>query len=1323
MKKFLSKKHWFRILISVFVILLFSNAEGGNPYYFEQISIDKGLSQSAVTDVLRDERGLLWIGTKYGLNRYDGTYMRNYFYDDDSRKGSLPGNYIFFVEEDYIGNIWVGTDQGLAKYIPYSDSFESVTTSENYKNAVYSNFMQMGNTLYFGSSDHVALYNTQVKDFSIIPFKTDDHYASIPLNYSMVKWKNSSVLLANRWRGLFVLDINSGELSKSDFLSEDLITDIHVDQFRRIWTGIYNEGIKVFNWNGEEIASYNSKNSVLSNDIILTIDEVDNFIWAGTDGGGINIIDVETEEFSFIKNVPEDRTSIPVNSITHIYIDNYSAVWAGTLRGGVFGIRQVGMSSYTHAPLYASFGLSNPTVLSLYEDDDGLWIGTDGGGVNLFNYENRDFTHFGDSYDLKVNAITKLDEGHLLINCYGKGLKIFDKKSGFISSLSLFDYSDYIPGQQHIGVSLRYNSGSIYIFEDKIYRYDPEQRIISKIADSNLRDTEGELMVAGEYGGSYILYGALGIYEFDYKNEAVNFLIDIESEVFGDLLSATVDKDGLIWIGTSKGLYTFDSVNKSVDRVESGLFRSVNSLIAGDDNRIWFGSAGKLLCYYKELKSFRIYGSSDGVMSNEYLPKAVLRTSTGELFKGGVTGLLHIEDDKTYDIGDYTSTPQIIELREDGTLIDSDKFNIFKSTGEVELPFDYNSFSVRLFVTDENFFNTKYIRYKVEGVNRDYIETATMDIDMPNLSHGVYHLKVQVQSSHGGWSEPFSLLQIRVLPPWWFSWWFLTISVLFILMLLFLFRYFAYRRAHDKMQIEMANHDNVVKEQKIKFLINISHELRTPLSLISGPLERILRGKYGAITQAQLSVFELMNRNLSYIKNLIDQILDIRAFEKEESSINPVKTDFNLWLKQIITDFKSEFDARGVTISFYPGDSVEVDIDRDKCKKVFYNILNNALKFSPNGSEVIVSTRVLEINRIIISVIDQGPGIPEGMLEKIFDRFYTGDILSGGAGIGLAYSKMLIELHKGTVKALNKSSGGAEFRIELPLTQSIKGGESVNIYDRNDIDDYDYKLSSSLSYDENVFKEYNILVVEDDLALLKFMKESLSEYFKKVYTASDGNRALDIIRENNPDIVVSDVMMPIMDGWELCRKLKSDIKISHIPLILLTARSSEADSVKGYKMGADNYLVKPVSIDLLLSIIYNTISFRKQIKEHYAGSIDESVSKKITFSNADEQFLTRVNAFIEEHIGNPDLSVDYIASNMAMSRATLYSKFKSLLDTGVNSYINRYRISYALNLLKETDMPVSEISHQLGFTSQSYFSTMFKQQQGVTPVKYRQINS
>ena len=526
------------------------------------------------------------------------------------------------------------------------------------------------------------------------------------------------------------------------------------------------------------------------------------------------------------------------------------------------------------------------------------------------------------------------------------------------------------------------------------------------------------------------------------------------------------------------------------------------------------------------------------------------------------------------------------------------------------------------------------------------------------------------------------------------------------------------KRKENKLKWAMKEHEQQVYEEKVRFLINISHELRTPLTLIHAPLNRILKSLSSA--DSQYLSLKAIYRQSQRMKNLLNMVLDVRKMEVGESKLLIHPYPLNEWIKQVSQDFVSEGEAKNIQIHYCLDPCIDmVSFDKDKCEIILSNLLINALKHSPKDTEIIIKSELLSAKKKVrISITDQGCGLQQVDTQKLFTRFYQGTGEQSGTGIGLSYSKILVELHGGSIGARNNHEAGATFFFELPQKQET---EEIICQPKAYLNELISDDDNDITPDGDNFDTtpYTILVVDDNPDLTGFLKSSLREYFKRIIIAADGIEALQLIKSHTPDIIVSDVMMPRMNGYELCRNIKEDITISHIPILLLTARDDKQSQLSGYKNGADAYLTKPFEIEMLMELIRNRLRNRESTKKRYLNTGLIPTPEECTFSQADETFLLKLNKLIQENLDNNHLDITFICKEIGMSRASLYNKLKALTAMGANEYINKFRMEKAMMLITSTEMSFTEIAEKVGFTTSRYFSTAFKQYTGETPTQYK----
>ena len=1300
------------ILLCITFIIQFAGVfplQAGH-YYYKQISLKDGLP-STVRCILTDEQGFVWIGTRSGLGRYDGHELKKYIHQAD-HPHSLPHNLINQITEDKQNNIWILTDKGVACYQRQSDDF-FIPTDEKGNNILAYSTCLMKDGVLFGSQNKVYFYNYQNSSLRLLQTFNQEPNFNITL---LSLWNAHTLLCCSRWQGLLLLDLNTGKHSPPPFDCGKEIMNMLIDSQNRIWIAPYNEGIRCFTPDGKQLASYTTHNSNLNNNVVLSLAEREGKIWIGTDGGGINILEPETGRFSLLEHVPgSDNYSLPANSILCLYNDRNNNIWAGSIRNGLISIREVSMKTYTDVLPGSDRGLSNNTVLSLYQEaDDRIWIGTDGGGLNLFNPLTEKFTHFPSTWEDKVASICPFTSGNLLLSIFSQGVFVFNPSTGKKTPFIIIDSETSTRlGSRGKTVNLFQNTPhSVLLLGDHVYQYHLKEQTFSIATEQQGADIIGAILPVTNYQNYTYLNDTKHIFRLDNHTNRLEVLYQCS----GDTLLNSVSRDeyGNFWIGNNYGLTHYHPATQEQTPMPTSLFGEVTQIVCDQQGKVWIGTDNMLFAWLIKEKKFVLFGESDGVIQNEYLSKPRLLSSQGNIYMGGVKGLLHINSNLPL------ITSEFPQLQLSDVIINGESVNDKLSGTPVGISAPWNSnITIRIMSKEKDIFRQKVYRYQIEGLNDQQIESYNPELAIRSLPPGSYKIMASCTAKDGSWIPSQEVLELTILPPWYRTWWFILCCAIFIAAIIVETFRRTLKRKEEKLKWAMKEHEQQVYEEKVRFLINISHELRTPLTLIHAPLSRILKSLSAEDTQ--YLPIKAIYRQSQRMKNLINMVLDVRKMEVGESKLQIQPYALNQWIEHVSQDFVSEGEAKNVRIRYQLDPQVNtVSFDKDKCEIILSNLLINALKHSPQDAEITITSELLsEKNSVRISIIDRGNGLKQVNTQKLFTRFYQGTGEQSGTGIGLSYSRILVELHGGSIGARDNQEAGATFFFELPLRQQ---SEEIVCQPKAYLNELMNDDSKEQLPEENTFdtSPYSILVVDDNPDLTDFLKKSLGEYFKRVVIASDGVEALQLTRNHAPDIIVSDVMMPRMNGYELCKNIKEDITISHIPIVLLTARDDKQSQLSGYKNGADAYLTKPFEIEMLMEIVRNRLKNRESIKKRYLNAGLVPAPEESTFSLADETFLLKLNKIIQENLDNSNLDVTLICKEIGMSRASLYNKLKALTDMGANDYINKFRMEKAITLITHTDMSFTEITEKIGFTTSRYFSTAFKQYTGETPTQYKE---
>lgn len=1286
-------------------------------YYFKQLSLQEGLSQTTVTCVLKDYKGIIWIGTQMGLNRFDQYELKNYFYDSYSLN-SLPDNDICFLEEDSLLNLWVGTQEGLSIYNRGEDNFTLLYYNKAPVQAKSACLLDDG-VLFAGTE--LWLYSYADRQLHSIPVVNKGKVINDYFTY-IKPWKENVYLVGTQWKGVYLYHADNHTLTPFAPCQEQHITSYFIDEDKNLWLSPYGKGVLCYDIHGNETARYSTRNSELSNDIVLDIIGYKDELWMATDGGGIARLHLPTKTFKTIEYQMGNGNSFPTNSVKCLYTDRSQNLWAGTIRNGLINIREVYMRTFQNVPLNNIFGLSNKTVLCLYEEDGGMYIGTDGGGICRLNQTENTFKHYPACNQEKVVSMAGYSRQELIVSFFGKGLYFFNKTTGLCRPCNFMDETlrkKIISAGMGININ-QFAPGKYQLLAEQVYIYDLNTEQLFPVRMEGIRkDTDtpiSNLKVIVSTDSVTYLSGLRNIFRLDNNARTLTPMYYTPTNVIAN--SACRDANGDFWLATNRGLLQYNRQNQSVTKIETSLFSEARIVVYDPSGKLWVGARNMLFAYSLTDKRFTIFDENDGALANEYMYTNSPISQSGDIYLCGANGLLRIG--KGYPFKDSKApTIKLMDIELNGATIT----NQVSEKGELTIPYHYTSLIIKLIRNEEDVFRRRIYRFHISGLARD-IESYAPTLALYSLPPGNYEVSVSCSNRDGSWTDMDHILSLEIPVPWWQSPYLILCLVILFVLLCICYVIYYNRKKERKLQWELKEHKQNMNEEKIRFLINMSHELRTPLMLIYAPLKRILN-KDMVKDNKLIDQLEGICRQVRRMKNLIEMVLDVRRIEMGQNVLHLSTSPFNEWLKDIAASFTDEFSNKKVQL-IYNLDSRITDwtFDANKCEMIVSNLLSNALKFTPEGSTVTMTTRK-EDGRIRISVTDEGIGLSQDDMKHLFVRFYQGKNSKEGSGIGLSYVKVLIELQGGIINAYNNEKAGATFYFELPERQNENlFRETVNI-SLNDILRFSEKEKQEIDKEEEPFdtKTYSILIVEDNIELCNFLTEAMEEYFQNIYTANNGKDAFLIATQKLPDIIVSDIMMQGGDGLKLCQQIKEQEMTCFIPIILLTARTDVESTASGYKSGADIYLTKPFEVDELVVITRNLLKNRKILQKHYRNYANGVLKTKHEPSNADEKFLFKLNNIIIDNLSNPELDVDFISERIGMARTTLYNKLKALKHMGINDTINNLRIEKALEMLRETDCNIFEISEAVGFSSQRYFSTFFKKMVGCTPSKYREENA
>ncbi len=1281
------------LLTAVLSLTALSPICANEQYVYTQISQKEGLT-STVNSICKEKDGVVWIGTPVGLYSFDGYSLQNY------NNRLFEGRRVYQVGMDENDNLWVLTDRHVLRKDAGADTFVKVSETEEH---YFSLLLDDGN-VWIGSRKNIYRYDCgRLKPFCKSPAGFDCR--------SMRKIGDNCLLCCSP-KGKMLLNMDDRCFSDAPYGDLREVSASLVDSKGRIWLAYYNNGIEVYDKDGNRIRQYRKDNSSLSNDIVLCLAERDSMILAGTDGGGINIIDLERDRIHVLSHISGDRSSFPAHSIKSLHIDHYDNIWAGSIRDGLISISLSGISSYRDTHVGLSDGLSNPTVLCLHQckDSDDIWIGTDGEGINRFEPSTSHFTHFKSTFKTKAVSIADYSDNELAVSVYADNIYRFDKRNGTLRPMLLTDKELHYQ-MRHSGRSMNiYNEadGDLLLFSNTVYRYDKSSGQCRRIGVDKEDNSYSNFFILGRNSEGVWMHNNFNIYCLE---DDADTLIHKGTHAHGFINSGHITSDGTIWLATEEGLCHFDIQSDSFGHVRTTIFSDANAVVCDNNSRIWVGTEKGLSTYITTSDSFTLLGESDGAAPNEYLQKPRLLAANGDVYMGGVQGLLRIGHDYTID----TSEEPVLALDK----ITADGDTVHLSEDEIlRLPRYSKTMELRVSVQEKDMFRHRVYRFALS--DKEVYETSVPQLMLQPLpSPGSYEITVSCTRRNGEWTEPLKLMTMKVPQPWYLTWWFIVGCLLFLALIFTTALYSINKRKQNELKIAMREQEQIVYEEKVQMLINVSHELRTPLTLIMAPLKRLLKDI--SPDDENFHVMGRIYRQSRRMRSLLDMVLDLRKMEVGGNRLKMENMEFNAWIANCADDIVNEEKAEGINIVYDFDPAVgSADFDRQKFDIVLMNILINAIKHSTPGDTVTISTALTDSGMIRTSISDQGPGLDDDIdSSKMFTRFYQGNSEKYGSGIGLSYSKILVEMHGGNIGVYNNTDKGATFWWEFPLSSAQATEDAEPKAYLNELLGYSTQADAIAPVDD-VFSTsgMRLMIVDDNHDLLDFLREALCQDFAEVITVTGGNPALRKLMSGRlPDIIVSDVNMPDGDGFRLCNELKKNEKFSHIPVILLTARGEDQSQSDSYRLGADGFLAKPFEIETLMEMIRGLLRSKAEIRRRY---LDEDSVAEADYGSDEERFILQLNKIVSEHMSDPGLDQQLICMELGVSRALLYNKMKAITGAGAKEYITKIRIEKAKSLIETTSLSIADISEMTGFSAQSYFSTAFKNYTGMTPSQYKQ---
>ena len=1346
-------------------------AEKTNYLYSFNSDLNEGISQLSVMTIYQDSRGYLWFATKNGLNRFNGKEYKIY-HREDGNEQSLSNNSVTSITEDQEGYLWVGTNNGLNRIDLNTNEIKRYNLETNglVANSISTVYTDRSGCLWVGTWEGLNRYNREGDHFEYIPIEDDTERAMI---VTLLEDSSGRFWIGTRNKGLLLCDHQMNLISqftsesKNMPLNNNNITSIYEDDKKQIWVGCKNSGLNKINLRDNEVTSYTNLNSGLSNNSVRCIIEWQGKLLIGT-FDGIFDLDKATERIVKVAGYDDINKSLSHYSVYCFCVDRDKTLWVGTFAGGVNYLNKFTNRFVLHKPqeeLNIRTGIYGAIT---YESPEDLWIATEGYGLLNYNKRTNESHYYlidpSVRFAFNTNIIKSVfyEDGYVWCGTTKGEIYKFNIKTKKFSLYHQYpiEYSIYSIIRDHNGVL--WVGGASTEFGLTCFVNDSLVTTFYNNVDEPIYFSNVRCILEEEDGVFLLGSTAEGLLRFDtHKKQLTKYSNEASVEKYripNNYISAIVrTKSGEIWGSTyGGGIFQLDE-SKAIRRImtvrEGLLDNNICTLVESSDQRLWMSTVNGLIMFDPAKDEVRNYHRHNGIDIREFTLHSGIALPDGSLCFAGSNGFVtfHVEAmDKNNNIPpvvleQLSVNNHPVEVGDESAILDK----VLDGMETIRLAYNENNFSITYQALNYIYATQNQYAYKLEGYDTDWNYVGERNSAFyTNLSPGKYVFLVKASNNDGVWNEEGRSLIIIVQPPLWRTWYAYLFYVIALAAIIYGILYYVNIKRNLEAGLKMKQLEKQKQEEfhqaKIRLFTNFSHELRTPLMLIITPFEELVkRVDIPAELHDKLSI---IYKNAQKLLLLVNQLMDLHKNQAGSMDLKVSEGDICEYIKEIYYAFNQIALTNEVkfTLNCTPK-TINGWFDKSLLEKVVFNLLSNAFKYTASGESVLmevseVTLKELDPKRtdglykdensqyVILKVKDSGKGIEEGEADKIFTPFYQIPEMSGinlsGTGIGLSLVYTIVQLHRGVIYVDHTETKGACFVVILPVSRSAFSEEQIESREIDKIAEITNTedISVSLPVTENKDQpKYKILLVEDDKDVRDYLKKSLeAEYI--VIEAADGVRAYEKVVQDFPDLVLSDIMMPKRDGLELCTMIKNDIRIGHIPVILMTARSMVVHIKEGFQAGADDYIVKPFNMDVLQTRIRSLLASREQLKKLYGKRFSPDVMG-IEVKSADERFSQKLFDVIEKNISNEKLDVELLCTEIGISRANLYRKLKSITELSPMELIRNKRLEMAAKLLKESEMNVSEIASHLGFNSHSYFSNSFKAFYGCTPTEFVQMKN
>ncbi|WP_455585558.1 hybrid sensor histidine kinase/response regulator transcription factor [Bacteroides sp.] len=1356
---------------------LFSYALAGNGlpvYKFKRLTTLNGLPSNDIQKIYQGKDGYIWMASKNGLYQYDG-YTFKVFKSNLYHPNLLSNNNILCLEEDYEHRIWIGTHKGLNMLDRKTGQIRQINRKEFINNSISTILATKSGQLLFGTDQ--GLYQYIYETDSCILYGRNNTDGILPETSikSILEDSYGHIWIGTWNHGLFRYDPEKNKYYSYPRMNE--INSAHVlfeDSRKRIWVGTWGGGLQLLE-NAYDVENVKWKtflnrkdnpNSILHNIIYDICEDINSKkIWIGTTNG-LSIL-TDEEQGIFTNYFPgKSEETISDNEVNSLICDSQGMIWLGLLRGGInmVSTRKAFFKSHTLDFIKEEMKTNSVTNLFIDEEDNVMWLGIGNAGLVQYDRNTHKYKWASELEGFSsltrlpsIMAFTKLSSnGQIWIGTYNTGIYVYDKKKKGKDRIKIYETSNtpWLTGDRVYCIYeddeynkwMGTNYGMSMLAPDGHYlRLDSLEcegrRFRSAVIIDIKSGPDKELWVASNNNGVYRISGR--------GDKLSDYALANYSVINGKLNSVNVscihiDAKGRIWAGgEGGGLSLYDKEQDSFVPVHLNWNLpgdAIFNILEDKQGNLWMGTNTGLikLNVGDDLQtiSYRLYTTSDGLLDNFFTRKGAAKAANGEFFFGSYQGLNSFYPEKLLEDMPFMPPVVITDLKIHNCSWDEidekRRNNISKLAPEftkrIRLNYKNNNFNIEFSILGYETPMQHMYAYKLEGMDEQwqYTSSSRRFAYYNNLKPGTYQFKLKGTNANGVWSDHVANMEVVILPPPWETWWaYIIYAAIIVMIVVFVYRMMSNRlKLQNELQfreIEKAKAEEV-NHAKLQFFTNITHELLTPLTIISASVDELRMQMPQHAAQ-----YQVMTSNINRLIRLLQQILEFRKAETGNLKLKVSRADLSAFVSNSVESFRPLIKKKQMnfSVSCLP-EPFPAWFDPDKVDKILYNLLSNAAKYNKAGGKISIELKEDKVEKCAILIIaDDGEGMSKEAQKDLFRRFYEGDyrkFKTIGTGIGLSLTKDLVTLHGGEITVESEEGTGTRFKVKLPIyrgafkeeeiddTTVIAGQEEVQA----PVEFCDDELDAM---PEDMGNKYRLLLIEDNEDLLQLMVKLLGVEYA-VFTATNGQEGLDVVREEDIDLVVSDIMMPVMDGIEFCKEVKNNFETCHIPILLLTAKNSEADRANAYESGADSFLNKPFNLTVLHARINNLLKARERMNRDFKKQLVFE-AKELNYTSIDEEFLQKAIDCVHSHLDDPEYDQAQFVEDMGTSRSTLFRKMKSLTGLSYVSFIRNVRLKAACQIMEEKkNVRISELAYAVGFNDPRYFSTCFKKEFGMQPREY-----